>query len=588
MRARWYVLASAVISVLLHLILLQVSGRVCLERQPDGTLLPAPTIISEYTPPSQQPDKKENGGVFADSKLLDSINLDNMQQEDFSQQDNRIKSLLEQEQLFAPQSITYDLEGVESERHKALDTTVMPTIATAPRPKIIEIDIDRLPKDRRNLPTRVVAPKLERMDIPEFQLPSLAPVGPLTQGSGGSIGFSVKAGARPEFGAPDISFDDDEGNGPGGFALPAAPIPKAPTLGQIDEKRKGPDALPMPFDEYVDIEVLVLPDKVGTGGYFQVNISPNASSDNLNDIPKDSLFIIDHSESISKAKLAQFKKGTKEALHYLNPKDRFNIVSFTSRSRALYNEFTPVNKMTREAGASYIDKLARGGMTDVFEGVAPFVKNGNGNLRRPVNIFLLTDGQSTVNIHTSDDFLKQIYGYNPGNVSIFPFSAGTKANRELLDFLGYLNRGVKCHVPNIENLSQQLVTFVNAHSSMIIMDLKFTVDPETGKNIFPRTLPHLYRKDTLHLYGRFNNINDELVLNLTGRDATQAKRDLVFRRRYSECGPAPASLAQEWAGQKILYLIATKTWEQDPVKRDALSKEIKRLAQVFQVYTPYK
>ena len=225
-------------------------------------------------------------------------------------------------------------------------------------------------------------------------------------------------------------------------------------------------------------------------------------------------------------------------------------------------------------------------MTDVFGGVAPYVKNSNGDKNRPLNIFLLTDGRSTVNIHEPPAFLRQITAFNPGNVSIYPFSAGTQANRQLLDFLGYLNRGSKCHVDDVEKLHEELVNYISTHSSLIIMDLKYTAEGPVSQEIFPRSLPHLYRNESLRLFGRFRSIDDELVLTLTGKDA-DLKPGMIFRRRYRECPPASKELPREWAGQKILFLLAQRNSTENQTLITRYNAEINALTRKYGVYMPY-
>ena len=93
----------------------------------------------------------------------------------------------------------------------------------------------------------------------------------------------------------------------------------------------------------------------------------------MGDIPKDTLLIIDHSASISPTKLSQFKAGAIESLSYLNPNDRFNVVSFTSKAQALYPNLVAATEQNRETASLYIQRLVRGGQTDVFGGIGPFV-----------------------------------------------------------------------------------------------------------------------------------------------------------------------------------------------------------------------
>jgi Ca-activated chloride channel family protein len=172
-------------------------------------------------------------------------------------------------------------------------------------------------------------------------------------------------------------------------------------------------------------------------------------------------------------------------------------------------------------------------------------------------------------------------------VSIYPFSVGSEANRELLDFLGYLNRGYNYHVAELANFRAQLVDYIATHSSLIINDLKYMAAGDVGKELYPKAIPHLYRRETLLIFGRFGPLDDELVLTLSGRDASGARRDLVFRRRYRDCLPAGPELPQQWAGQKILHLLAERTLTVEPQARVQLQREIRRVAAEHNVFVPY-
>jgi len=590
MRVRRYVIVSIILSIVLHLLLLKATQGVTVTRRTWDMPVTVSTQLHEIEPMQELPTPETTLPDLPSADGQEKPDIASLQQDIQPRLEQNIEKILEQANLTNKPEVTYRLDGLELQRSQAPVPVPdeQPVMATAPRPKLVEIKMDSLPPARQEL-DRPLAPALDREDISQLMLPSLAQPGPLTAATGGSFGLTVKMGSRPTFGGPDFDIPELKlPTGADGSLPPALTLPTPElALPEIKGSQQEKSVIPKPFDQYVDIQVLTLPEENGSGGYFLVLISPNRSSDALEDIPKDSLFLIDHSASISPAKLTQFKKAASDSLACLNAEDRFNIVSFTSSANKLFPEFTGVTAKTRSQAQDYIGHLIRGGMTDVFGCISPLVKNSNGNASRPLNIFLLTDGQSTVNIHSDDDFLRQIYGQNPGNVSIFPFSVGPQANRQLLDFLGYLNRGAKCHVDKLPDLAPQLVNFISAHTSLLIRDLKYTVDADTGRDLFPRQLPHLYRRETLKLYGRYSNAQTELVISLTGIDASGARRSLVFRKPFADCPPADKTLAAEWAGQKILYLIALKTWTEDKVTRDAYDREIRRLTAKYQVYAPY-
>ena len=606
MKLSKYILVSMFLSLFLHLLLLHITSEVLIganateageNRRFFERFIPVQLLPEEEAPkpkPEPIPEKeqgKDHPSAFPDQKTMKKITAD--MQHEVRQLSNvrKIETIFQKDNLLDVPKTRFRLEGVDKQRPPGLDTSSdeKPVLATAPRPEIIEIDYTSLPPPRQALKMRTITPRLERESSDAAMLPSLTPHGPLTSSSGGSYGLSVKSGFKPSFDVPDIEIPELKLDTPTTVApslQDSAPSPlEVATV--LSTPRENTSSLPLPFDGFVDIQVSVIKDLVGNSGYFQVDITPNANSDALKDIAKDSLFLIDHSTSISPQKLSQFKQATREALSCLNPKDRFNVVAFTTTTHSLFQGYQPVNARNLAEADKYVAGLWRGGMTDVFGGVAPYVKNSNGDKNRPLNIFLLTDGRSTVNIHEPPAFLRQITAFNPGNVSIYPFSAGTQANRQLLDFLGYLNRGSKCHVDDVEKLHEELVNYISTHSSLIIMDLKYTAEGPVSQEIFPRSLPHLYRNESLRLFGRFRSIDDELVLTLTGKDADLKTRDLIFRRRYRECPPASKELPREWAGQKILFLLAQRNSTENQTLITRYNAEINALTRKYGVYMPY-
>jgi hypothetical protein len=117
--------------------------------------------------------------------------------------------------------------------------------------------------------------------------------------------------------------------------------------------------------------------------------------------------------------------------------------------------------------------------------------------------------------------------------------------------------------------------------------MRYLAEGKVSKNIYPRHLPHLYRHETLSIYGRFDPDDTELVLTLSGYDAKNQHRDLVFRRRYDECGEGPELMKQHWAAQKIMHTRAEITLCTDPKRRQALDRECRHLANDYGIMINY-
>lgn len=584
MKRSGYIVLSAVLSLLLHALFLAFAQRFlvsALEVQPSPSERQVRlSLVSVDDLVLKKPTVRQKLIQEAEAKLRDA-----------AISGPQIEQMLEKRDLaVATPEARVRLKGLGDSLLKPnLADPPKAVLPSAPPPKIIEIDGDKLTPDRLAL-ERPLQARIERFDLPQKNLPSLLPPGPLQGGIGETFDVSMRLGALP--GMPGLRSRDlnglDDGTGdPGSTFGPRGGGPGLSDLadaGRLTRNTLGLD-LEM-LDAFVTVSVVVYRDPKG-GGYFRADISPNRRSDSLPDVVKDILLVIDHSTSISGAKLEQFKVGAVEALQCLNPKDRFDVVAFTDQPSRCFNELRPVNAETLAAARSYISGLVRGGMTDVFGSMAPFVKANNPDPGRPLNVFLMSDGNSTVNVRQDDDFVRGIVGMNPGNVSIFSFSAGKKANLFLLQFLGYLNRGFSLHEQELTDFRPGLVRYLSTHSSLIVADLRYQIPGGLDADVFPKRLPHLYRGETLSIFGRYPAGVDELTLSLLGRDGNGKQRELLFRRRFSECADAGRELAQHWGAQKIFHLIGRRTLATAPEVRAQFTEDISALAKDYSLYVPY-
>ncbi len=605
MKLSKYILISMVLSLLLHLLLLLTLSEVGIiqpvfAKAPsegntiDVTLLPLPKPEDNQDKIDETvPDDAETQGTNP-NELLDKGYVDP-----------------EVKEVFEEQKLTAQLPAPKINFAGLKTSVIKPELpapraeieATAPRPQIVSIDIATLPRNS-NL-NRVTIPKVERMDVPDVKLPSLLPHGPSVTGQGASYNVSMMF-SPGDFKAPNISIDDKgdgKGNGDGDVAGNLSDLGLVPSGNAIspevnlDPTADDDNGVIVSFEEFVDIDVVVKEDTLTGGGYFMASIKANEKSDAVREIPKDIVIILDRSSSITPKKFTVFREAAINSLEYLNPRDRFNVVTFTDKPVSFATACIPATDENRAAARRFINSLTRGGTTSVFDGIQPYVKaavpvdsvTGRIDIRRarPLNIFLLSDGISTVNIYKDDDFLRSITGFNPGNVSIFPFCAGADANLELLDFLGFLNRGQSFHARQLDDVKSNLRGFITNHSNLLIRDIEYMADKNIVKEIYPKKLQHLYRGSDVKIFGCYGPNDTEIVLRVVGYDCNNTRRDVMFRRTIAECRHTDKPIDMEWAAKKIIHLLADKTLAVSPQEKAKLEADINRIKAKFNLAVPY-
>jgi Mg-chelatase subunit ChlD len=459
-----------------------------------------------------------------------------------------------------------------------------PTMPSAPRPAIVEIDADRLAPEQIADDRRVTA-KLPRKTSDAKSIPSLYHGEEWSPGSAGALAVGLRLSRPPA--PPDLSQlppeEGDTSEHPDDMTTakltPTTDLPEIPTATAGDSTRERPESI----DELVTFRMAVYRAE-DNSGFFRIDIAPNPRSDRLRAIPKDVLFLIDRSNSITPPKLAVFKETVANALAYLNPRDRFNVVSFYREAEGLFDGYVPVNKDNLNQAARYVRNLIRGGLTDVYAGIAPFVGEDKDHPDRPLTVFLFTDGQSTVEDKLDNETLiRKVVAINRHNVSIYATSCGENANRFLLDLLAYSNRGLPLHRDRLEDFQASIARLVSAHSDIIVADIDYNITGGLGGEIYPRKLPHLYRGDTLSVYGQFPSGTREIAIQLTGYSADGQLSDLVYRADVRRAAPAGSELAYDWVAQKIFHLIVQNTLNPSP----AITSELQYLKKKYKLEIPY-
>ncbi len=580
-----YVVLAAILSFAVHVLLLLFADRI---------------PITTFGTPGEAPEKPRRltvksidirDRVFQRGQI-DTLNFPRdaaREMADTLADSDRIREVFEDEDLIQPPKPKLSLEGLgKNVVVPKPKRTAPPTPPSAPRPDILEIDADRIPTEQL-AESRPIFEKVPRKTVGDQRLPSLFHSDEFEGGRGGELGVGMRlgmAGTTPDLPAhlrharagDDDTQKDDTELGP----LTEAPRPDE-ALGEDDGERDA--ATPtVSIDELLDVRMAVYQPSRTSDGWFRIDVSPNPQSDQLKAIPKDVLFLVDRSDSISAPKLKVFKAAVIHALEYLNSRDRFNVVSFRVEPDSLFERYVPVNDQNIVKAQDYVDNLRRGGMTDVYAALAPYVGADQGSHDRPLTVFIFTDGQSTVeNKLDNETLIRRIVTKNRDQVSVYSASCGKDANRFLLDLLAYSNRGVPLHEEELDDFESEIVSYIGTHSDVIVADLQVTGTGGMAREIYPKKLPHLYRGETLSIFGRFPRGADTIAVQIRGQAAGGAATDFIFRGDIAESRRAGRELQYDWVAQKAFYLVLQRILTASP----EVEAELRALQTRYNLEIPY-
>jgi Ca-activated chloride channel family protein len=320
--------------------------------------------------------------------------------------------------------------------------------------------------------------------------------------------------------------------------------------------------IPLNLDDDFDYAVYTFEPKPETGifgsrdddprGYFRVDITAKRSLRKLPAMPKDVVFLIDVSGSVSQMWVDQVIRGVSDALGSLNPGDRFNIVFFQEKPALFSAEaIRPFNEQSLAEARAFLTSARSGGYTDVNRALSRLLVRDL-EKQRVYNLVLISDGVPTRGVMDTRELINLITRDNDLAASIYCIGVGDKQNRQLLDFLAYRNKGFCQYAEEIGQAANTIRELGSRLRYPILKDIRFNAVGVADGDLFPVDLPNLHQGETFSLFGRFSQ-RGSFTMRLTGLNAQQAC-DFTFTRDLNQAQPLDKALAEQWAFWKLHHL----------------------------------
>ncbi|MFH1799190.1 MAG: VWA domain-containing protein [Candidatus Omnitrophota bacterium] len=327
------------------------------------------------------------------------------------------------------------------------------------------------------------------------------------------------------------------------------------------------------ISKYLDVKLSSYTSPETGEKYFKLVIFVK-KADEMKVIPKEVIFVIDSSKSITEKKLSYIKRNLVKCLENYNQGDCFNIAAFKGNLVKFKEKSVSINKETIDKIKPFIDQLEAVGQTDVENALLKIINEPQ--TVNPSYIVLVSDGRPTVGIVDSRGIIQQITRDNKMARPIFCFGGGLKVNRYLLEFMSYQNRAWSSFTGGFSEFYKEI-------KDPLLLDVSYRIKGINAAEIFPKYLSDFYMGKPFVLYGRVTD-EDMFSMQLLG-SAGGARKEYIFKQSFKSAVPGNADIAKEWAFRKIYYIISRNTMGlDDPVE---LRKEIDRLSQKYKIKTPY-
>jgi Ca-activated chloride channel family protein len=341
----------------------------------------------------------------------------------------------------------------------------------------------------------------------------------------------------------------------------------------------------------VGVKLLTYKRSSADDGYFMLMASPGWSEmrslgggDANAGGAKDIVFVLDTSGSMAeRGKLDQAKKALNYCLANLGESDRFDIVRFSTESELLFDEMAQADADHVTRARAFVDSLKPRGGTAIDDALKAAMKLRSGSSGRPFMLVFLTDGAPTVGVTNEDELVRRATD-RASDVRIFSFGIGNDVNTHLLDRISDATRAASQYVAPNEDIELKVSSFYDKVSQPIMTDLhvSFSGGAVAASELYPSTLPDLFKGQTLLLFGRYHGSGPGSVKiegNLGGRH-TEFAEDVNFAANDTSQPFIPTM----WATRRVGWLL-------DEIRQHGESPELKdevvRLAREHGIVTPY-
>jgi len=281
------------------------------------------------------------------------------------------------------------------------------------------------------------------------------------------------------------------------------------------------------------------------GGYFFLNIEPPARASSTTLIPREYLFLLDVSGSMSGFPLDISKEIIGGIVSDLRKGDSFNIFAFAGGAEV----FSPggsvsVDEATRSRALHWIKNQRGGGGTRILPAMEKILSEPKPE-GRSRSIIVLTDGYVTVEHKTFELIRKSL-----GEANLFSIGIGSSVNRHLIEGMARAGAGEAFIATNPDEGRTMVSSFLDMVQNPILTDIEIEFDGVAVREILPAEQPDLFSSRPLRMIGQF-----EAPLKGTLRIKGLRGPELFEQEISLEDLPTEAeSLDILWAREKIRAL----------------------------------
>lgn len=319
--------------------------------------------------------------------------------------------------------------------------------------------------------------------------------------------------------------------------------------GVADVRLADDDAIP---DRDFELAWDVRPERVAAGllahrgqadGFLTLMLVPPPSPRAADVTPREMVFVLDCSGSMSGAPIEAAKALVRHALGGMNPGDTFRILSFSMSASGLAPEALPNTPANVARGLRYLDGLRGEGGTEMIAGIRAAL-GGSRDPRRMRVVMFLTDGYIGNETEILADVRARI-----GDARLYALGVGGSVNRYLLEELAREGRGEVQYILPHEDATPIVARFYDRIRSPVLTDIAIDWGGLDVVQQHPERPRDLFAGHPLLVTAKYR-AEGQATVRVTGLAAGE-RVSIPVKVSLPDREPANAALASLWARQAI-------------------------------------
>ena len=280
-----------------------------------------------------------------------------------------------------------------------------------------------------------------------------------------------------------------------------------------------------------------------TGGTFSLLIEPPAVPAEASITPREMVFLLDCSGSMSGQPLEASRAFMTRALTGLRPTDSFRIIRFSDAASEFTDRPLPATPDNIARGIEYARSLNSEGGTNMASGISQALAGAPPAGTQRIVVFL-TDGY----IGDEATILGMVAG-GMGDARLYAFGVGSSVNRFLMTALGRAGRGFSRFMDPTESVDAVASELAARLQSPVLTDIAIDWGRFKPTDLTIDRIPDLFAGQSIRIQGRYEAPADGQILlrgKVRGQPAT-----LPVTLRFNPAGQGSKALPLIWARSTI-------------------------------------